>query len=79
MGAFGVGCECCELRGDVDRQGDINVGDVTYLVAYLFQSGPPPPCPEEGDVDGSGSTDVGDLTFLVAYLFQGGGPPLPCP
>ena len=64
-------------RGDVDCDGEINVGDLTYLVAYLFQGGPPPPVMETGDVDASGGTDVGDLTYLVAYLFQGGPPPPP--
>ncbi|MFH1374557.1 MAG: right-handed parallel beta-helix repeat-containing protein [bacterium] len=79
MGVFGTACKCCQEPGDVDHSGGVDAGDLTYLVAYLFQGGPPPPCPEEGDVDGSGTMDVGDLTFLVAYLFQGGGPPLPCP
>ncbi len=69
---------CCQIRGDVDGSGAIDVGDLTYLVAYLFQGGPEPPCLEEGDVDASGSIDVGDLTYLVAYLFQGGPAPPPC-
>ncbi|MFH1374403.1 MAG: dockerin type I repeat-containing protein [bacterium] len=69
---------CCDKRGDVDNTGAIDVGDLTYLVAYLFQGGPPPPCEDEGDVDGTGSIDVGDLTYLVAYLFQGGPAPPPC-
>ncbi|MFH1374829.1 MAG: dockerin type I domain-containing protein [bacterium] len=69
---------CCDIRADVDRNGAIDVGDLTYLVAYLFQGGPVPPCPEESDVDGSGSIDVGDLMYLVAYLFLGGPAPPPC-
>ena len=63
------------ICGDVDGSGSIDVGDLTFLVAYLFQSGPTPPVLVAGDVDGSGSIDVGDLTFLVTYLFQGGPPP----
>ncbi len=70
---------CCLLRGDVDASGGTDVGDLTSLVAYLFQGGPAPPCEDEGDVDGSGGTDVGDLTYLVAYLFQGGASPPACP
>ena len=69
---------CCVLRGDADHSGAINVSDLTYMVAYLFQGGPPPICFPEGDVDGSGAINVSDLTFLVAYLFQGGPPPGPC-
>jgi hypothetical protein len=78
---------CCNddgIRGDVDYSGGApNVGDLSYLVSYLFDQppGPAPPCFEEGDVDGSGSINVGDLSYLVSYLFdQPPGPaPLPCP
>ncbi len=72
---------CCLVRGDVDHSGGIpNVSDLTYIVAYLFQSGPPPPCEPEADVNGSGGLlNVADLTYLVAYLFQGGPPPASCP
>ncbi|MFH1374595.1 MAG: hypothetical protein ABII79_12445 [bacterium] len=71
--------ECCTQRGDVDGEGSIDVGDLTYLVNFLFQGGSPPPCVHNGDVDGSEATDVGDLTYLVAYLFQGGPAPPQCP
>ena len=81
---------CCNgdgIRGNVDNiigpGGSVDVADLTYLVAYLFQGGPPPPCPEEGNADGligpAGPIDVADLTYLVAYLFQSGPAPAPCP
>ncbi|MFH1374398.1 MAG: hypothetical protein ABII79_11440 [bacterium] len=79
--AFTTG-NCCnhdDLRGDADYSMGLDVGDLTFLVAYLFQSGDTPPCLEEGDVDGSSGIDVGDLTWLVAYLFQGGPDPAACP
>ncbi|RKX29264.1 MAG: hypothetical protein DRP47_02190 [Candidatus Zixiibacteriota bacterium] len=69
---------CCDLRGDVDNSGGIDVADLTYLVARLFLGGPQPPCVDEGDVDGSGGIDVADLTYLVARLFLGGPPPPAC-
>ena len=69
---------CCEIRGDVDHSGGMDVADMTYLVARLFFGGPPPPCEDEGDVDGSGGINVADLTYLVAYLFLGGPPPDGC-
>jgi hypothetical protein len=78
---------CCNsdgIRGDVDYSGGSpNVGDLAYLVSYLFDDppGPAPPCFEEGDVDGSGSINVGDLAYLVSYLFDDppGPAPKPCP
>jgi hypothetical protein len=73
---------CCNtdgIRGDVDMSGTINGADVTYLVAYLKNIGPPPGCTEEGDVDGSGSINVADVTYLVAYLKGLGPAPPACP
>jgi len=85
-----AGGSCCNgdgLRGNVDGiaggGGEIDVADLTYLVAFLFHGGTAPPCIDEGNVDGftgaGGPIDVGDLSYLVAYLFQGGSPPPPCP
>ena len=79
---------CCNhdgIRGDVDYSGGgPNVGDVAYLVGYLFDQppGPAPPCFEESDLDDTGGLiNVGDLAYLVSYLFdQPHGPPPPaCP
>jgi hypothetical protein len=73
---------CIGIRGNVDNDPSdlVNVADLTYLVAYLFQGGPDPVCLPEGNVDGDpGETiNVADLTYLVAYLFQGGPDPPPC-
>ncbi len=78
---------CCNddgMRGDVDYSGGSpNVGDLSYLVAFLFTQppGPAPPCFEEGDVNATGSINVDDLSYLVDYLFgtPQGPPPPPCP
>ncbi len=81
---------CCNgdgIRGNVDKVagvgGEVDVADLTFLVAYLFQGGAEPPCMDEGNVDGiegaGGPVDVADLTYLVAYLFQGGPAPVACP
>lgn len=63
------------MRGDANADGIINIGDVVYLVTYLFQNGPPP-CPmEAGDANGDGLVNIGDVVYLVTYLFGGGPPP----
>ncbi|MBU8932578.1 MAG: hypothetical protein KOO62_01090 [candidate division Zixibacteria bacterium] len=75
---------CCrDLAGnfDYDRFDDVNVADLTKLVAYMFTGGAPPYCYEEADIDSAGDPpgiNVSDLTSLVAYLFTGGDAPTPC-
>jgi hypothetical protein len=59
------------LRGDLDHDGNLNISDLTYFVAYLFQGAPDPPCPEEADINGDGEINVQDLTCLVDFLFRG--------
>ncbi len=85
---------CCNLRTDVDHNGDgPDIADLIYMVTYMFQDGPAPPCDEpylpecyehyfaEADIDGDGSCmpDIADLIYLVGYMFQEGPEPAPCP
>jgi len=78
---------CCLLRADVDHNGTgPDIGDVVYLVSYMFQEGPPPPCHSgeqdypETDIDGnSEGPNIADLVYLVLYMFQQGPAPVPCP
>jgi PKD repeat protein len=65
----------------VCRAGDVNndavgpdIGDLTYLIAYLFISGPPPPIPSQANCDGIPGIDIGDLSALINYLFINGTP-----
>ncbi len=67
------------LCGDVNGDGVIEVTDLTFLVAYLFQAGPNPPNPNAADVTGQDGINIGDLTYLVQYLFVGDFPPTGCP
>jgi len=65
------------ICGDInDDQLGPNVADLTYLVAYLFLGGPPPPIMEAANVNGIGNVNIADLTYLVAYLFQSGPAPV---
>lgn len=66
------------ICGDIDANGENpDVADLTYLVDYLFRSGPEPPVPEAANVNGTGGVNVADLTYLVDYLFKSG-PALNC-
>lgn len=70
---------CCDLAGDTNNDGSINVSDITYFVAYLFNSGADMDCTEEADVNADDAVNISDLTYLVAYLFTDGAAPVPCP
>ena len=66
------------ICGDVDGNGNVNQDDVDYLVSYLEESGPPPPCPiGRADVNGNGVIETGDVATLEEYLDNGG--ELDCP
>ncbi len=84
----GVGDSCCcVLRGDVNNMvgstgEEIDVSDLTYLIAFLYTGGPPAPCPEQANVDNiigiDGPIDIADMTYLIAYLYTGGPAPPAC-
>jgi hypothetical protein len=53
----------------------INVGDVIYLLNYLYVGGPPPAPACKGDANCDGVTNVGDVIHLLNYLFRRGSVP----
>jgi hypothetical protein len=62
-------------RGDANGDGLIDVGDVVYLINYLFKNGPAPSALPAGDVNCDSVVDVGDVVYLINYLFKSGPPP----
>jgi len=72
---------CCNhdgIRGDTDASNEINVGDLTFLVNYIFKGGAESVCQVEGDVNSDGIILLDDLVVMVNYIFKGGHPPDPC-
>jgi len=63
------------IRGDANGDAVIDIGDVVYLINYLFKSGPTPSPLLAGDATCDGNVDVGDVVYLINYLFKGGPPP----
>ena len=65
--------------GDANNDGVIDVGDVVYLINYLFRNGPAPkPDRCSGDCNGDSIVDVGDVVYLINYLFRNGPTPGGC-
>jgi hypothetical protein len=71
-------CDC--LPGDANNDQDYSVGDVTYLINYIFKGGPPPEPYEtcSGDPNAACAISVGSATYLINYIFKGGPPPVTC-
>lgn len=68
-------------RGDANNSGTVSVGDVSYLVDYLYERTVPPPWPDSllGDANCTGNITIGDISILIDHLFISGDPlPLPC-
>ena len=65
------------VPGDANGDSVVNVGDITYLVTFLYRMGPVPCIPEGGDANGDCMVNVGDVTYMVTYLYRGGPAPLP--
>lgn len=66
------------LRGDLNRDWRIDLGDVIHLLNYLFKTGTPPQYLVIGDCNCDGTVALGDAIYLLNYLFKGGPPP-DCP
>jgi hypothetical protein len=66
---------CTYICGDANRDETINVGDVVYLVSYLYKGGAEPLPAEAGDCNRDQNVNVGDVVYLVNYLYKNGSPP----
>ncbi|HSG98980.1 MAG TPA: FG-GAP-like repeat-containing protein, partial [candidate division Zixibacteria bacterium] len=67
---------CCDLAGDADNSGSVNIADATFLIAHIFTGGAAPPCGDEGDADGGNSVNIADVTYLLGRIFSGGPEPV---
>lgn len=62
--------------GDANGDEAVNILDITFLIAYLYQGGPAPDPYDAGDANGDGTINILDITYLIAYLYQGGPDPI---
>jgi len=69
-------CTTCDVAGDANDDGEVNIGDVSYLLAWIFGGGPYPPCIRQADANGDGKNQVGDVVWLVGWIFSGGAAPV---
>lgn len=61
--------------GDPTADGLINLGDLIYLVSYLYKSGPAPEPLCRGDANCDEVVNVSDVVRLINYLYRSDLPP----
>jgi hypothetical protein len=66
------------LCGDINDDSTINIFDITYLISFLYLSGPAPHSPDMADVNHDGTLNIFDITYLISHLYLNGPPP-DCP
>jgi hypothetical protein len=62
-------------RGDANGDRIIDLGDLVYLINFLYKGGPAPDLLTVGDCNCDEIVNVGDVVYLVNYLFKSGDPP----
>ncbi len=63
------------VYGDADGDGIITLGDLLFILNYLYKGGPPPDPLSAGDPNGDCTINLGDVLYLANYLYRRG-PPL---
>jgi len=63
------------MRGDPNRDRVIDIGDVVYLINYLYKNGLAPVPLWAGDANCDEIVDIGDVVYLINYLYREGPAP----
>jgi hypothetical protein len=77
----GIGNVCEYICGDATGDGNVNILDITFLIAYLYMNGSTPEYLIACDVNSSGTPEnpqvnLLDVTYLIAYKYMNGPEPL---
>ncbi len=60
------------VYGDANGDGTVTLGDLVFILNYLFKGGPLPDPPSAGDPNGDCTITMGDLVYLINYLYRMG-------
>lgn len=63
------------MPGDANNDRRVDIGDVVFLISYLYKGGTKPCVMESADANDDHRVDIGDVVYLISYLYKGGAPP----
>ena len=58
-------------RGDVNCDGEVNIGDVTVLIGYVLSRNATGVDLDAADCDQDGNVTISDVTVLISYILSG--------
>lgn len=67
------------IRGDFDRNSEVDLTDAVSAARYLFLGEASPACMDSADSNDDGILDISDPVYLLFYLFIANSPPPPPP
>ncbi len=65
------------MRGDVDQDERLDIGDSIAILLYLYLGASEPACLKAADMNDDSKIDVSDAIYGLQYRFLGGPQPLP--
>jgi hypothetical protein len=67
---------CCDLPGDANNDGTVNIKDITFVIKFKYKSGDAPECMNEADTQDDGTINIKDITNLIKFKYKGGDAPI---
>lgn len=58
------------IRGHVNADDSLDIGDAVYLLSYFFAEGPDPVCEDAADANDDGALDMADPITILSFLFK---------
>jgi len=65
------------VPGDANSDSLVELGDLVFLISYLYRGAEEPCVCEAADCDNNCIIDLGDIVYLVSYLYKNGPAPVP--
>jgi hypothetical protein len=62
-------------RGDANYDGKVNVGDIVYIINFVFKGSSAPIPYFAGDTNSDSKINVGDAVYLINFIFKSGPSP----